>query len=216
MAQDFNFNATEFFIFRHGETDWNRQERFQGHSDIALNSVGFAQARSLIDPVTLCRLDLIYSSDLTRAVQTAETVAGPLQLEVRCDPRLREAHLGKAQGKTRDEIEKEFGRELASRWRSSHVSDADVAYPGGESGQAIIQRVFEALEEFAIRHPRNRIGISTHGGVIRRIFQKIQEGGPKIWVPIPNGIIYRIRYDLDSRTWRHHDFFELNFNKRRT
>lgn len=206
--------TTEFYIFRHGETDWNREERFQGHSDIALNETGFSQARTLIAPVARCNLDLIYSSDLTRAVQTAETIAGSLGIEVRRDRRLREAHLGEAQGKTREEIEHEFGRELANRWRSSHVSDADVAYPGGESGQAIIDRVFHALEEFARSHPGLRIGISTHGGVIRRIFQKIQENSKKVWVPIPNGIIYRIAFDSSNGDWSHVDFFEIEFKKR--
>lgn len=213
MTQKPHDSATEFFIFRHGETDWNRQERFQGHSDIALNAAGFEQARQLILPVANCQLDLIYSSDLTRALQTAETVAHSLGLEVRRDSRLREAHLGEAQGKTREEIEREFGKELANRWRSSHVSDADVAYPGGETGQAIILRVFQALEEIAEKHPKKRIGISTHGGVIRRIFQKIYEAGPKISVPIPNGIIYRIQYDCESRSWRHRDFFEIQFTR---
>jgi probable phosphoglycerate mutase len=184
----------ELFVFRHGETDWNVEERFQGHLDIPLNANGRKQAAALIDVLRQNQVEVILSSDLSRARETGQVVASALGLPVLEDPRLREAHLGQAQGLTRHEIEAAFGEELARRWRSSHVSDADISYPGGETGAAIMSRVFEAFSSFfaasETAHYR-KIGVATHGGVIRRIAQKLlPPGSPH--VPIPNGVLYHL------------------------
>jgi len=185
---------TTLFLFRHGETDWNVQERFQGHIDIPLNDKGRAQARALVSTLRKSAIEVILSSDLSRAVETAQIVAEALEIPVFQDVAIREAHLGKAQGLTRAEIEGQFGVEIAHRWRSSRVTDADISYPGGETGIQVIQRVFETMEKFLKAHPYKSIGVATHGGVIRRVMQNIlPPDSPS--VPIPNGVIYKIQYD---------------------
>src|ERR1700749_4512270 len=104
-------------LFRHGETDWNVEERFQGHIDVPLNENGRAQARGLVEKLAPMGLQVILSSDLSRALETARIAARGLGgIAVEIDPRLREAHLGGAQGLTREEIEKKFGLELVHRW----------------------------------------------------------------------------------------------------
>jgi probable phosphoglycerate mutase len=190
--------TTTLLLFRHGETDWNIQERFQGHTDIPLNDRGREQARALIPEFRENSVEAIFSSDLSRAHDTGKIIADALGIPIFTDSGLRESYLGDAQGLTREEIEAKFGIALAVRWRSSRVSDADVSYPGGESGAQIIARVFGALESWILAHPYTYLGIATHGGVIRRIMQKLcpPDSPP---VPIPNGIVYRIFFNHAER-----------------
>lgn len=188
------------FIFRHGETDWNLQGRFQGHIDIALNSTGRKQAGSLACDIASHQIEAILSSDLSRAYETARIVASSVSCPVFADSRLREAHLGEAQGLLKEEIEARFGLELAHRWRSSQPTDADISYPGGESGAAIAGRVFQSIEDFLERSSYTRVGISTHGGVIRRVMERILPPGSPM-VPIPNGVLYSLAYDLKKKLW---------------
>ena len=195
----------EIILFRHGETDWNREERFQGHIDIPLNGTGREQARALVSILHETAIEAILSSDLCRAVETAVIIAEGLQgngrpISVFTDAGLREAHLGEAQGLTRAEIETRFGSELVTQWRSGHLTDADVAYPGGESGNHVARRSFEAVERFLLTTPFHRVGVATHGGVIRRMMQRLlPPGSPP--VPIPNGVVYRLTFELATSQW---------------
>lgn len=193
----------ELFIFRHGQTDWNAAGRFQGHIDVPMNETGREQARSLIEPLLGVRVQAILSSDLQRATETARIVAEGLGgLPLFRTPGLREAHLGSAQGLTRDEIVARFGEERISRWASSLPTDADVAYDGGESGAEVMQRVFKSIEQFIFENPEfKRIGISTHGGVVRRMMQRmLPPGSPP--VRIPNCVLYAASFDTRQGVWR--------------
>ncbi len=187
-------------IFRHGETDWNVQERFQGHMDIPLNDQGRNQARELAPKLTHLQLEAILASDLSRAYETGKIVADALQIPIFQDADLREAHLGEAQGLTRPEIEFKFGLELATKWRSWKAVDADISYPGGETGEAIRTRAFQAMERFLKAQPFQSIGVASHGGVIRRVMQYLlpKHAGP---VPIPNGVHYELHFDPESGEW---------------
>jgi broad specificity phosphatase PhoE len=86
-------------LVRHGETDWNRDGRWQGGSDTRLNDLGREQARALAERLD-GSIDVLYSSDLARARETAEIVAAKLGLEVHVDPRLRERSFGSWEGRT--------------------------------------------------------------------------------------------------------------------
>jgi probable phosphoglycerate mutase len=188
------------FVFRHGETDWNAEQRFQGHIDVPLNENGRNQARNLISILRSQRIESILSSDLSRAFETASLIAEPLQIPVYQDERLREAHLGEAQGLTIEEIEAKLGKELVRRWKSNHLSDADISYPGGETGSVIARRVFEALETFIHSKPYRCIGVACHGGVIRRVMQNLLVPHPDSHhIPIPNGVLYKIHYHLKNK-----------------
>ena len=92
---------TTLLLARHGETDWNRELRIQGSSDIGLNDLGRAQAHALAQELEHVELDAIYSSDLSRAQATAAAVAASHGLEVRLDARLRERSFGSWEGLTR-------------------------------------------------------------------------------------------------------------------
>jgi probable phosphoglycerate mutase len=188
----------QVFIFRHGETDWNIEGRFQGHLNIPLNAHGREQARALGEKLRGQGLEAILSSDLSRAEETAKIIARILgEIPVLSDSRLREAHLGGAQGLTREEIEKVHGVEILNRWKSIAPSDADVRYPGGESGAEVMSRVFQSLEHFIQTTSYVRFGVASHGGVIRRVMQKIN-GESQKKVPIPNGVVYKLLWNPQS------------------
>ena len=179
------------YLFRHGETDFNREHRFQGHLDIPLNDQGRRQASNLIAPLRRMGIECILSSDLGRARETAEIVARGLGVAVFETSGLREAHLGDAQGLTVEEIKERFGRKLVEKWKSPYLSDADVSYPGGETGREVLDRVLESVGGFVRSTPHQHIGIATHGGVIRRVVRSLV-ADTSLFIPIPNGIIYPV------------------------
>jgi broad specificity phosphatase PhoE len=149
-------------LVRHGETDWNRDGRWQGQSDTPLNDLGRRQARELAEQ--LDGVDVVYSSDLARARETAEILAERPGLEIRLDPRLRERGFGAWEGLTSAEIESDF-TEAHSRWKAGEGSGADDAEPF----EAFGQRVGSFLQEVLHRHPGETVLVVGHGGSIRVI-----------------------------------------------
>jgi broad specificity phosphatase PhoE len=194
-------NSFIFHLFRHGETDWNAQGKFQGHLDIPLNAVGRLQAREVGLNLKPHGIEAILSSDLSRAAETAQIAAQELGLSSELlfsDPAIREAFLGEAQGYTYEEIQTRYGKDTIQRWKSNSVTDADVGYPGGEKGHEVVSRSLDALRRFATLNPHfKKIGIATHGGVIRRLIHHIIKH-PEVHVPIPNGVIYRVSFQPQS------------------
>ena len=150
---------TTLIFVRHGETDWNAQHRWQGHSDTKLNDVGREQARRLAEELET--VDAVYSSDLARARETAEILAARLRLEVRLDPRLRERGFGAWEGMTMNEIESSFPEEQA-RWRAGNAAGV-----GEESFEAFATRVGSFIEEVSRRHDGEAVLVVAHGGTIR-------------------------------------------------
>ncbi|HEV8685758.1 MAG TPA: histidine phosphatase family protein [Gaiellaceae bacterium] len=153
---------TTLLLTRHGETDWNAQRRWQGHSDPPLNERGREQARELA--AMLDGVDVIYASDLARARETAEILGRRLGLEVRLDPRLRERSFGAWEGKTWDELEERFAEAL-DRWRAGETHGPDDAEPY----QDFSRRVESFLEDILARHPGEMVLVVGHGGSIRAI-----------------------------------------------
>jgi broad specificity phosphatase PhoE len=154
--------VTTLLLVRHGETDWNRDGRWQGHSDTHLNDVGREQANRLAGE--LDGIDVLYSSDLARALETAELIAGRLGLDVRVDERLRERSFGAWEGKTAPEIEMEF-RDAHARWLAGEGPGADDAEPFAD----FAARVRSFLEDVLARHPHETVLVVAHGGSIRVI-----------------------------------------------
>jgi broad specificity phosphatase PhoE len=164
--------VTELLIARHGETDWNRERRWQGHADPPLNELGRAQAAELAGALARERLEAIYSSDLRRACETAEIVGAQLGVPVTSDPALREIDVGTWSGLTREELE---GRE----W-------------DGEAPEAHGARVLAAVRRIVRQHPEGRVLVVTHGGSLRRVFEAIgeSEGRPSV----ANCEVFRVPY----------------------
>ena len=153
---------TTLLLTRHGETDWNLEGRWQGHSDRPLTERGREQARELA--ALLEDVDTIYSSDLARARETAEIAGERLGVEVRVDPRLRERGFGAWEGLTSDEVERGYADEHR-RWRAGEGHGADDAEPYAEFSARIHAFVADVLQ----RHPGETVLVVAHGGSIRVI-----------------------------------------------
>jgi probable phosphoglycerate mutase len=156
--------VTTILLARHGETDWNREGRFQGHADPPLNETGRAQAAELAAELKGVELAAVYSSPLRRAVETAAVVAAEHGLEPVAVDALREVDVGSWQGLTRAEIEARFPEQFA-RWL-----DYDQGWEDGESYEAMGRRAVAVLLELAAAHEGERILAVTHGGPIRAAF----------------------------------------------
>ena len=152
---------TRILLARHGETDWNRDNRFQGHADPPLNDAGREQATALAGSLAGDRFAAVYSSPLRRAVETAELVARPHHLEPKPVEALREVDVGSWQGLTRSEIEARFPEQFR-RWLAF-----EQGWEDGETYEQMGVRVVRALEELAARHDGERVLALTHGGPIR-------------------------------------------------
>jgi phosphoserine phosphatase len=155
--------VTTILLARHGESDWNRSGRWQGHADRPLTDLGREQARDLAVRLESTELDAVYSSDLERARETAAIVAQPHRLSVRELAALREVDVGSWSGLTRAEAEKRFP-EGYRRWLGGSEGWED-----GETYEQLGQRVVEAVLAMAAQHPGERVLIVAHGGSIRAI-----------------------------------------------
>jgi broad specificity phosphatase PhoE len=152
--------VTTLLLVRHGETDWNAERRWQGHADVPLNERGREQARALAEELAGEEIDAIYASDLSRARDTAEAVGARIGVPVITDPDLREIDVGPIEGLTAEES-KGF-----PDWQ-------------GEPKDAHAQRILDALQRIAERHPAERVLVFTHGGSMRRVHEHLGlEGGP--------------------------------------
>lgn len=149
-------------LWRHGQTDYNVERRFQGQTDIPLNAVGLAQAEAGAAHLAEFAPEFIVSSDLSRAAATADALGSRLGLEVTRDARLRETAFGKWEGHTRDELAEQWGAEL-DEW----ASGADVAPPGGETRTQSGARVADAIRDIVSSSEARTIVIVAHGAVLR-------------------------------------------------
>jgi broad specificity phosphatase PhoE len=140
--------VTTILFARHGETDWNRERRYQGHADEPLNELGRAQARQLAEELRSTTLSAVYSSDLRRASETADIVAAGLGLPVMLDTRLREIDVGS--------------------WQGVCHTDLDGRPWDGETNDAHRERVVAAILDIARAHPHESVLVVAHGGTLRR------------------------------------------------
>jgi broad specificity phosphatase PhoE len=142
--------VTTLLLVRHGETDWNAAGRLQGQTDRPLSEFGRGQARKLAGELVGEELEAIYSSDLSRARETAEIIGERLGLPVVLDPDLRE---------------KDWGT-----WEGLTSAERDRVEFAGESTEAHRERILRALRRISELHPGDgRVLVVTHGGSIRRV-----------------------------------------------
>jgi broad specificity phosphatase PhoE len=156
--------VTTILLARHGETDWNRAGRFQGHADPPLNRRGRSQAVELSVALKADELVAVYSSPLRRALETAEVVAASHSLEPVPVDGLREVDVGSWSGLTRAEVEERFPDQFA-RWL-----DYGQGWEDGETYEEMGRRAVAALLELATAHDGERVLAVTHGGPIRAAF----------------------------------------------
>ncbi|MDT7834000.1 histidine phosphatase family protein [Aquabacterium sp. OR-4] len=192
---------TELLVIRHGETDWNRQHRFQGQIDVPLNALGLAQAERLGQRLRDEPLDLIITSDLSRARSTAEAVArqhhGAAALQPLPEALWREQGFGVLEGLDLGDIQARH----PGLWTQWLRHEADYALPGGgESNVMFHARVMRALQALLAAHAGQRVAVVCHGGVLDMLWRTAQGqslGGPRR-CEIPNTGINRLRWQGEA------------------
>ena len=193
---------TELILIRHGETDWNRELRFQGQVDVPLNATGHEQARRLAlrlasDAVAA---DHLVSSDLVRTRQTAQPVLDALlpqlRIEAITDPDLREQNFGVVDGMRVPDIKARH----PEAWAQWLRFQADSGMPGGETTRQFHARAMAALHRLAQRHAGRTVVVVTHGGVLDMVWRTARGlglEGPR-QSDIPNAALNRVRLRGDA------------------
>lgn len=154
--------VTRVTIVRHGETEWNVASRFQGQKDSRLSDLGIEQAQALAKRAARCRFDVLYSSDLGRARQTARAITEKTGLIAQECESLRERHMGIFEGLTRTEVEARYPEEIALYYGPN----PDYQVPEGESFRQSADRFTKGIEDLARQHLGKNILIVAHGGVL--------------------------------------------------
>jgi len=153
---------TKLYLIRHGQSAGNAEGRFGGHGPTPLSDLGQEQAERTANLLVSEGIDVIYSSDLPRAIQTAAPLATKLHLEIKATPAFRERHVGVLQGLTFDESKEQYPDDyyaLVSR-KVNHVIS------GGESYRQLLKRASNTLRNILRDHKGQRIAIFSHTGVI--------------------------------------------------
>jgi probable phosphoglycerate mutase len=176
--------VTRLLLLRHGQSTWNSDGRWQGQADPPLSPLGISQAQAAVG--TLPAVAAVFTSDLVRAVRTAEILGGPAGLRPRLEARLRERHAGDWTGLTRVEIEERWPGYLAGHLRP----------PGYEDDSALLERALAALDAIARNLPGATVVAVSHGGLIRTVERQLGVDAP----PLPN--LGGRWVDLDGRTRR--------------
>ena len=156
--------ARRLVLLRHGRTAWNLENRAQGHADVPLDDIGHAEAAAAAPFLARMQPTRLWSSDLSRALQTASYVAEATGLNAVPDPRLRENDLGARSGLTPPEFAEKFPTEY-SAW---HAGRDAPQVPGAESREQMVARAVPALEECLAALGAGETGIAvTHGWCVK-------------------------------------------------
>ncbi len=177
----------KFFLVRHGETEWNRLGRFQGHEDIKLNDRGISQARETAKAAAEWGHSAIYVSPLTRTAQVAEEMVKVTLVPVSKQPGLKELNLGDLEGVTGEEMRQGWP-EVFSAWRSGPEK---VSMPNGESLSQLRGRAWQAILDIEMKHSGDEsVVVISHNFAIRSIV------GELLGVPLEN--FHRMSLSLAS------------------
>ncbi len=153
---------------RHGQTDWNLEDRFQGSTDIPLNNTGREQAEQAFEATSKLPIDIIVTSDLSRAKETAEILNRKMELPLILEPRLRERNFGDWQGK----VKTEFTQEQIDIRRNT----PELIEKGGETYKQLETRAFGAINEHLNDNPDKNILFVCHGNIHRILNNTMFEG----------------------------------------
>lgn len=171
------------FLVRHGETIWNNELRYQGHTDVPLNAAGREQATKLADRLKGEKIDYFYASDLSRAMETAQIIAKPHGKTVTGVELLRETRFGVWEGLKFTEIQEKY----PTIWNQWKVDPRGTLIPEGEYLDEVAVRVMQGIKQIITRHPDDSVLVVAHGGTIRLILAEFLE------MDIRN--LWRIRQD---------------------
>jgi broad specificity phosphatase PhoE len=153
------------YVIRHAETDWNVLRKLQGQSDVPLNQNGMAQAEKLKEKISHLNFDHIFSSDLTRAKQTAKILFPKHNIKERKE--LREVFLGQYEGMTKEDIFKFESEQFWNQWLSPDPRFLKFRFPNGESKEETLYRVLGCLKNEVTTHASQNVAFVSHGFAMR-------------------------------------------------
>lgn len=182
----------KIYLIRHGQTDWNIQGRIQGSHDIPLNEAGQRQATQLAEGMDSRPVSRIFSSTLTRAMETAQKIGSRQNVEIYPMPQLIEVEFGKWEGMTWEEIMEAYPKE----YRLWALNPDEVAPPGGETQEQVIRRCVGAINEaLRITGGREDIAIVSHGATIAYLVSYMMRDNPEIEsIIVENASITTVNY----------------------
>ena len=161
--------TTRLCIVCHGETAWNAEHRVQGQLDVPLNAIGQAQALAASKVLAQEKFDAIYSSDLSRARQTAQQTATLFSMNIIEDKELRERHYGIFERLTYAEVKVRYPEDYAR----FEARDPEYAFRTGESLKDFSARSIKVISAIAERHKGQSVAVFTHGGVLDKLYRFI-------------------------------------------
>ncbi len=183
-------------FIRPGETDWNRLVRWQGWVAAPLNELGRRQTQQLANYIRHIGMGALYTSDLRRALETAQLLSDKLGFAPIPDKRLRERNIGEWQGLTIDEMRSWFPDEYEKL-----LTDAEnYRVPGGESRKDVCQRMVEAFNDFLKQDKSSTIGVISHTTAIHSLLDEIIPGNSTKEVAVSNTSVTTIALK-DDGTW---------------
>ncbi len=161
----------KLFLVRHGETDLQSALRYWGKTDVGLGPVGRKQAEQLRDRLSREKIDCVYSSDLKRALTTAQTIVSARNLQLVPCPELREIDFGEVEGLNFDEVKAKFP-EIAMMWIEH---DPRLVYPGGESLTQLEKRTSQFIDRLTVHVADDNILVVAHSGVLRTLICQLMD-----------------------------------------
>ena len=183
MPGEYSAKRLRLYLIRHAEVEGAASGRVYGRTDVPLSKKGIEQSRLLAGRLAAARLSALYSSDLSRAITTAEVIAAPHKLTVQTSSAWREIDMGQWDGLSLTDLyqqDEESIKRLFDHPESFH-------YPDGESFAAFKRRIQEALNELVMTHTNEEVALVTHGGVARAIIGTVLEMTMRTWLRLAQG-----------------------------
>lgn len=162
-------------LLRHGQTDWNKAGKWQGHTDIPLNETGLQQAAALGERMSVWPIDTIYTSDLQRCVQTAVPLANALGLQLIETKIWRERDVGDFSGLTGEQARAHYPEIWAKATRGM------IDPPNGEPFAEVQNRAWRALESVTAVHEQGTVAVFSHGGLLHALLGQVMGIDPAVY-----------------------------------
>lgn len=199
MTSEKNNGAARFYIIRHGESVGNLHRICLGHTDLDLTELGHKQAQKTAEALSDMEFSAIFSSDLQRAVHTAEPHAFARGLSVQTDERFRELYFGDWENASVLMLKEEHAEEFMIGWRQNFGT---FTAPNGESVVDMARRMREGLEEIGRKYMGKTVLVASHAAAIRALWGEIAGFAPNEWAdahPFPTNASYSIaEFDGES------------------
>lgn len=195
---------TRFLLVRHGETDWNKEKRCQGWTDIPLNETGILQAKNISKQIKKEDFSAVYTSDLKRAFQTAQIINESLHLPVNAVKELRELNHGQAEGEK--DIWKIYGDILKIMYDNTHPDCFQIRIPFGENRKEVLERLLPFLKKIAQKHKGKNVLLVSHGNLMVSLYLAFHKND----FMFKNGDALMISYDTQTEMFCDVEAFSFN------